>query len=433
MEIVSDRTDNILMISLKGRLDAFGASQLDEAAKKFIKDDDFFVVIEMGDVSYLSSGGIRILLAVEKALKKRGGGIHLCNVSSYPLKVLEMAGFAQVFSIYSTREDVIKSCVALEAMRRAEKDWHRLPTYQKSGARFTVFESSPEEAVLKVVGNISNVLYARLTEGDIFLRRFSEAEYSIGLGALGGSVQDCIHILGEMITVGGTMVWLPTDGNDTPDFLIPKRDTGEVMIYTGYNVALDGTFNDIIVVESEGDTGLTIGDLYTAIFEIARERRAGFRGLVSLAMQADVGEVYSSGVKISPIKQLAPENREMIMHKDNIDRWVDINAVPKYRGETMVSFGIGIDLMSELSSLDKDALNALFYLHPANVGNMKMLLHNHGVIFKHLPWKKNLNLDGELRRIVNQGEFVDMRHLLDNSRIIRAICGVSYVSDIVFE
>lgn len=433
MEVVSDRTDNMLMISLKGRLDAFGASQLDEAARKFIKDDDFFVVIEMGDVSYLSSGGIRILLAVEKALKKRGGRIHLCNVNPYPLKVLEMAGFAQVFSIYSTREDAIKSCVALEAMRRAEKDWHRLPTYQKSGARLMVFESSPEEAVLKVVGNISKVLYARLTEGDVFLRRFSETEYSIGLGALGQSVQDCIHILGEMITIGGTMVWLPTDGNDTPDFLIPKRDTGEVMIYTGYNVALDGTFNDIIVVESEGDMGLTIGDLYTAIFEIARERRAGFRGLVSLAMQADVGEVHSSGVKISPIKQLAPENREMIMHKDNIDRWVDINAVPKHRGETMVSFGIGIDLMSDLSSLDKDALNALFYLHPANVGNMKMLLHNHGVIFKHLPWKKNLNLDGELRRIVNKGEFVDMRHLLDNTRIIRAICGVSYISDIVFE
>jgi anti-anti-sigma factor len=433
MEIVSDRTDDILMISLKGRLDAFGASQLDEAVKKSIEDDDFCIVIDMGGVSYLSSGGIRILLAAEKVLKKRGGGVHLCNVHSYPLKVLEMAGFAQVFSIYSTREDAIKSCIALEAMRRAEKDWHRLPRYQKSKAKFTVFELSPEEAVLKVVGNISKVLYARLEERDIFLRRFSETEYSIGLGALGESVQDCLCILGEMITIGGTMVWLPTDGNDTPDFLIPERDTGEVMIYTGFNAALDGTFNDIIVVEGEGDTGLTISDLYAPIFEIARERRADFRGLVSLAMQADVQEVYSSGVKISPIKKLAPENGEMIMHRDNIDRWIDINAVPKYSGATMVSFGVGIDLMSDLSSLDKDALNALFYLHPANVGNMKMLLHNHGVIFNHLPWKKNLNLDGEIRRIVTKGEFVDMRHLLDNTRITRAICGVSYISDIVFE
>jgi len=36
MEISSDRTDNILTISLSGRLDAFGAKQLDDALKKFI-------------------------------------------------------------------------------------------------------------------------------------------------------------------------------------------------------------------------------------------------------------------------------------------------------------------------------------------------------------------------------------------------------------
>jgi anti-anti-sigma regulatory factor len=44
MEITSDRTDNILTILLSGRLDAFGAKQLDEALKKFITDDDSAVV-----------------------------------------------------------------------------------------------------------------------------------------------------------------------------------------------------------------------------------------------------------------------------------------------------------------------------------------------------------------------------------------------------
>jgi len=435
MEITSDRTDNILTISLKGRLDAFGASQLDDALKEFITADDFAVVIDMRNVSYLSSGGIRTFLVTEKMLKKRDkkGGVHLCNINPYPLNVLETAGFDQVFSIHSTKEDAIKSCGALEAIRRSEEDWKSLPTYQKRGARFTVFEATQKEAAVKVVGDISKVLYAQLEEEDILSRRFSETEYSIGLGALGEGVKDCINILGEMITIGGTMVWLPTDGNDTPDFLIPKRDTGEVTIHTGFNVALEGTFNDIIIMECEDDTGLTMGDLYTGIFEIARERKADFRGFVSLALRADIQEVYSSGVKISPIKKFAPENREMIMHEDNLNRWIDINTDPKYRGETIVGFGAGVDLTSDLSSHDKDALNALFYLHPANVGNKKMLLHNHGVIFKHLPWDKSLNLDDEIKRIVTEGEFIDMRHLLDNTTISRAVIGVSYISDVIFE
>ena len=433
MEIVSDRTDNILTISLAGRLDAFEASQLDEAVKKLVADDDFFVVIDMGNVPYLSSGGIRTLFATEKMLKRRDGGVHLCNVNEYPLKVLEMAGFDQIFPIHSTKEQAFKRCVALEAMRRAEKDWDHLPRYQKGGAQFTVFESPSKEAILKVVGNISNTLFARLEEGDIFSRRFSETEYSIGLGAMGKDVKDCIHVLGEMITVGGTMVCLPTNGSDTPDFLIPRRDTGEVMFYTGFNVALSGEFNDIIAVESEGDTGLTMNDLYTYIFEIAREKKAGFRGVVSLAMIADTGGVYSSGVKISPIKEFAPANGESIMHENNSDRWLDLNVVPKYQGQTMVSFGIGIDLTSDLSSFVRDALDALFYLPQVNIANAKTLLHNHGVIFEHVPWKRQLNLDEEIKKIVTDGTFVDMRHLLGRTAITRAIIGVSYISDIIFE
>jgi hypothetical protein len=344
-----------------------------------------------------------------------------------------MAGFDQLFPIHSTKEQAFKRCVALEAMRQAEKDWHHLPRYQKGGAQFTVFESPSKEAILKVVGNISNTLFAQLEEGDIFSRRFSETEYSIGLGAMGKDVKDCIHILGEMITVGGTMVCLPTNGSDTPDFLIPRRDTGEVMFYTGFNVALSGEFNDIIAVESEGDAGLTMNDLCTSIFEIAREKKAGFRGVVSLAMIADTGDVYSSGVKISPIKEFAPENRESIMHEDNSDRWLDFNVVPKYQGQTMVSFGIGIDLTSDLSSFVKDALDALFYLPQANIAYTKTLLHNHGVIFEHVPWKRKLNLDEEIKKIVTDGTFVDMRHLLGRTAITRAIIGVSYISDIIFE
>jgi len=162
MEITSDRTDNILTILLSGRLDAFGAKQLDDALKKFITDDDSAVVIDMEDVSYLSSGGIRTFLVIEKMLKKRDGGIRICNLNPYPLKVLEMAGFDQLFSIYSSKEDAIKSCITLEAMRRSKVDWDRLPRYNKFGARFTVFEASQKEAVLKVAGDISKVLYARL-------------------------------------------------------------------------------------------------------------------------------------------------------------------------------------------------------------------------------------------------------------------------------
>jgi len=168
-------------MTLDGRLDAFGASQLDGALKSLIKDDDSSVIIDMEKVPYLSSGGIRVLVAAEKMLRKRDGGVHLCNVASYPMHVLEMAGFDQLFSIHATKEAALKACKATEEVRRSEKDWEHLPGFQKHEAQFTVFEATLEAATLKVLGSLAKVLYARLQEEDIFLRRFSEPNTPLDL------------------------------------------------------------------------------------------------------------------------------------------------------------------------------------------------------------------------------------------------------------
>jgi len=434
MNIKSERKNGILVVAPEGRLDAFEAATLGKELETLLKEDDSYLVLDMVRVPYLSSGGIRVLLATQKNLARKNGGVCLCGLTEYPTQVLKMAGMDSVFTIYNTVDEAVDHISILENMQRSEKDWQHLPCYLKSHTSFHVFHATDRAARLKIVGNLMKVIHATLEPDDIRLRHFSEAEYSIGLGALGGSLEDCLPLLGEMITIGGTMVWLPTDGNDTPDFLIPQKDTGEVVINTGLNSALDGEFNDIMLVgNADKSTPITIGDLYEAIFDIARERQTPHRSLVSVAMVADLDALFSSGVKISPIKKFAPANNGMITDPENIAQWMDINTEPKFPGLTMVSFGVGLDLTADLSNLSKPALDNVFYLHPANVGNKKMMLHNHGVVFERLEWQYVLDLDSEIRRIVRQGEFVDMRHLLDTTRITRAIAGVSYISEITAE
>jgi anti-anti-sigma factor len=431
MNITSERVDGVLIITPHGRLDAYGALEFNEALENLITDTDLVVIFNMVDVSYLSSGGIRSLLRTERTLKDRGGGTHLCNVNPYPLEVLKMAGFDQIFSLHSTMDDAMGYQVTPTDSEPV--DWNPLPKYDDEHVSLTILEVSHDDSILKLVGDISKVLYAQLGEDDIYSRKFSDTEYSIGLGGLGEKTPDFMEIMGEMITIGGTMVWLPTDGHNTPDFFIPATDTGIVTIHTGFNAALEGNFHDIIMVESRKEGGFSIDELYSPLFQMARKMRTSFKGVISVAMQADIGEFYSSGLKISPIKKFTPENREMITQEDNIDSWMNTGTIPMFRGETMVSFGVGVDLESDLSNFDENVLGSLFYLHPANIGNQKMLLHNHAVVFKHLPLEKKQDLDGQIREIVKKGEFLDMRHLLDNTRIKRAIIGVSYISDIIFE
>lgn len=431
MDIISERVDGVLVLTPEGRLDAYGALKLDETLDNLIHDEDSSVVFNMDEVSYLSSGGIRSFLRVERMMRDRGGQIMLCNLNPYPLEVLKMAGFDQIFSLYPTM-DAVMECQTTPK-ESIPVDWSELPEYNDKNISLTIMEVSRDDSVLEVVGDISKVLNAQLGEEDIYSRKFSDTEYSIGLGGLGESSKDFMEIMGEMITIGGTMVWLPTDGHDTPDFLIPATDTGMVILHTGFNVALDGNFHDVMLVESKKDEGISVDELYSSLFKMACKMRPSFKGIISVAMQADIGEFYSSGINISPIKKFAPENGEMITHHDNIESWMNIATKPMFQGETMVSFGVGVDLETDLSSFDEDVLGSLFYIHPANISNQKMLLHNHAVVFKHRPLEKNQDLDGQIRNIVKKGDFLDMRHLLDNTRIKRALMGVSYINDILFE
>lgn len=60
-----------------------------------------------------------------------------------------------------------------------------------------------------------------------------------------------------------------------------------------------------------------------------------------------------------------------------------------------------------------------------------MYLHNHGVVFKNVPYDASLDLNSHVKKIVTDGEFVDMRHLLDSTRLRKAKIGIAYIQDIV--
>ncbi len=265
-------------------------------------------------------------------------------------------------------------------------------------------------------------------------KKFSEVNYSLGLGALGASVDDALPLLGEMITLHGSMVWLPTDGNNTPDFLTPMDAGGDVPVYTGYNITLHGPFNEYFTLETENPEGVSVSDIYRIIFSSAHERVQSYHGVVAVTIWGVLAGLASSGLKRSPVAGAAPSGGQSIMAPSQIHDWIASDTRSPYKGDTLVSFGIGIDLTHDLSGFDEKSLASLYYANPLNTGSAKqMYLHNHGVVFKNIPYDASLDLNTQVKKIVSEGEFADMRHLLDSTRLRKAKIGVSYIQDIVRE
>ncbi len=278
---------------------------------------------------------------------------------------------------------------------------------------FELIRSDKAAGVVKVIGNINNVLRASIERKDVCLRRPSEIRYSIGLGALGEQIEDCYRKLGEMITVDGNMYCLPR---------------------TAFNVSVSGGFDELILFRSSEKGGTSMTSLYQSLFEIYRSRRPDYKGVIGVVARAQMSGVYGSAVKISPVKDFAPKNGEMITHASNLDEWFELDKEPRYRGVTALICGAGVDLTADLSAFSKDRFNAVFYVHPANIGAKTELLHEHAVIFSEMPLPEiSPSLEGEIARVLEKGRLLDMRHVLDNSTVTGALIGVSYIQEFLLD
>jgi anti-anti-sigma factor len=107
MEIRQETVNGATVLQLLGRLDELATSEVELAFTGLLKDSPREVVLDLAGVEYISSGGLRILLMLSKALGRNSGRLKLCNLSPFVAEVFEISNFASIFSIYGTLQDAL--------------------------------------------------------------------------------------------------------------------------------------------------------------------------------------------------------------------------------------------------------------------------------------------------------------------------------------
>jgi len=67
------------------------------------------VVVNLKGLDYISSSGLRVLLAALKKIRKQNGDIRLACLQPYVREVFDIAGFTQLFKMFDKEEDAIDS------------------------------------------------------------------------------------------------------------------------------------------------------------------------------------------------------------------------------------------------------------------------------------------------------------------------------------
>lgn len=107
MEIRHDLKGDILILRLAGRLDALVSPEVEKQVFQFIDRGQHKIIMDFSGVDYISSAGMRVLLAVMKKLKNYKGHMILCSVVDNVMEVFRLAGFDHVLQIDRTEAEAL--------------------------------------------------------------------------------------------------------------------------------------------------------------------------------------------------------------------------------------------------------------------------------------------------------------------------------------
>ena len=105
---ISDR-HSVKVLKLKGYLDAYTSLQLEEMFKELINSGNFKFVVNMKDLSYISSAGFGVFMAFVEETRKNKGDIKFSCLSEKIDEIFDLLGFKHIFEVYKSDDEAIKS------------------------------------------------------------------------------------------------------------------------------------------------------------------------------------------------------------------------------------------------------------------------------------------------------------------------------------
>ncbi len=109
MDIQTRPEGRATVISASGKIDAMTAPSFESSISDLIGEGKLCLVLDLGAVEYISSAGLRVILASAKSLKGKSGKLLLANARGSVQEVLEISGFGTVFSIYDSLEAALEA------------------------------------------------------------------------------------------------------------------------------------------------------------------------------------------------------------------------------------------------------------------------------------------------------------------------------------
>ena len=104
MNIDAKKLDNAVLLTISGRMDAGNAREFEAACEDWIAGGETRMALDIGELAYVSSMGLRSFLMVAKKLEGKGGELRLCRMTGLVRQVFEITHLLALFKLYDSTE-----------------------------------------------------------------------------------------------------------------------------------------------------------------------------------------------------------------------------------------------------------------------------------------------------------------------------------------
>jgi anti-sigma B factor antagonist len=108
MQISVKTANEVKVLAFEGSLDTQTSSDALTQLTQLIEGGDRKILVNFEKLHYISSVGLRILLAAAKQLKTADGELRICDLNEVVKEVFDISGFSTIFKIFGTESEALK-------------------------------------------------------------------------------------------------------------------------------------------------------------------------------------------------------------------------------------------------------------------------------------------------------------------------------------
>lgn len=108
MTIAIEPTEKAHIIALQGQVNSSNAVQVETEVLSVVQKGAKNVLLNMTELSYISSAGLRVVLVLAKRLKQAGGKLVIYGMQAHVREVFDISGFLAILNVVATRSEALE-------------------------------------------------------------------------------------------------------------------------------------------------------------------------------------------------------------------------------------------------------------------------------------------------------------------------------------